>query len=121
MPPRLKQYLNRSILVSIPALYEDGKRRSYTLRGIEPDGLLLSSEERVHRLLLENEKSTVAANPLVFVPYAQITGIITATVTPSAPSPPIGDKTPAVSKSPPPTHEASKTVKTPAKSSKPAS
>jgi hypothetical protein len=30
MPPQLKQYLNRSILVSIPALYEDGRRRAYS-------------------------------------------------------------------------------------------
>jgi hypothetical protein len=103
MTPQLKQYLNRSILVSIPALYEDGKCRAYTLRGFGTDGLWLNSEALHQRLRHENDKSTLAENPLVFVPYAQIAGIIFATVTPATPAPPrpqIGDEMPAAVESP---------------------
>jgi hypothetical protein len=100
MTPQLKQYLNRSILVSIPALYEDGRCRAYTLRGFGTDGLWLNSEELVQRLLHENGKSAVAENPLVFVPFAQIAGIVFATVTPAAPTPPpIPVETPAAASS----------------------
>jgi hypothetical protein len=103
MPPQLKQYLNRSILVSIPVLYEDGKCRAYTLRGFGTDGLWLNSEALVHRLLHENDKSNVAGNPIVFVPYTQIAGIVFATVTSATPTQPtIADETPAAANSPSP-------------------
>jgi hypothetical protein len=77
MPSRLKQYLNRSILVSIPALFEDGKCRAHTLRSIETDGLWLSSDELTARLLpeLEVEKTAGPKQP-VFVPAAQIAAVI---------------------------------------------
>jgi hypothetical protein len=75
MPPRLKQYINRSILVSIPALFEDGKCRDYILQSVEADGLWLSSNALAERLLTEGGR-TAQRVPLVFVPAAQISAII---------------------------------------------
>jgi hypothetical protein len=75
-PSKLKQYLNRTILASIPALFEDGRCRAYTLLSIEADGLWLSSNELAERLLPERErKDTETAQP-VFVPAVQIAAII---------------------------------------------
>jgi hypothetical protein len=53
MTPQLKQYLNRSILVSIPAPYEDGRCCAYTLRALETMAAVWSvvadpSKPRVH-------------------------------------------------------------------------
>jgi hypothetical protein len=76
MPPKLKQYLNRTILVSIPALFEDGKCRAYTLHTIEADGLWLSSNTLADRLLPKHKEKTAAAKQLVFVPSAQIAAIV---------------------------------------------
>jgi hypothetical protein len=100
MSPKLKQYLNRTIPVSIPALFEDsipalfedGKCRAFTLRGADSDGVWLASSALVDRLLLERETSIVASEPPVFLPYAQIAGIILAAPTPDAP-PPKSDRT----------------------------
>jgi hypothetical protein len=81
MPSKLKQYLNRSILVSIPALFEDGKCRAYTLQSIEADGLWLSSAEMTARLLPENDRKVSQQARPVFVPVTQITAIILPGVT----------------------------------------
>jgi hypothetical protein len=72
MPPKLRQYLNRSIFVSIPALFEDGKCRAYTLQSIEEDGLWLSSDQLIHRLLPGADRKS----PPVFVPAVQIAAIV---------------------------------------------
>jgi hypothetical protein len=61
MPQKLKQYLNRSVLVSIPALVEGGKCRACTLKSIEDDGLWLSSDKLAARLLPEPERTASAA------------------------------------------------------------
>jgi hypothetical protein len=92
VPQKLKQYLNRTILASIPALFEDGRCRSYTLLSIEADGLWLSSNELTVRLLLERE-DTEPAQP-VFVPAVQIAAII---LPPPAAPPVKADATPAES------------------------
>jgi hypothetical protein len=76
MPPTLKQFLNRTILASIPALFEDGRCRAYALLSIEADGLWLSSNELTVRLLDERERKDVATAQPVFVPAAQIAAII---------------------------------------------
>lgn len=81
MPPQLKQYLNRTIMVSIPALFEDGKCRACTLQAVDSDGLWLESSALMNRLLPEHEKAT-STRPGVFVPIAQIAALILA-----APSP----------------------------------
>ena len=96
MPPKLKQYLNRTILASIPALFEDGRCRAYTLLSIEADGLWLSSNELAEQLLPERErKDTETAQP-VFVPAVQIAAIILPP--PAPPAPPVeAEATPAES------------------------
>jgi hypothetical protein len=86
MTPNLSQYLGKSILVSIPALFEDGVCRAYTLIGIEFHGLWLQSEELTERLLHEVKHPYSDAEPVVFVAYAQIAGILVATAAPSHPS-----------------------------------
>jgi len=85
MTPNLSQYLGKSILVSIPALFEDGVCRAYTLVGIEFHGLWLQSEELTERLLHEVKHPYSDAEPAVFVPYAQIVGILVATAAPMHP------------------------------------
>jgi len=76
MPTKLKQYLNRTILASIPALFEDGRCRAYTLLSIEADGLWLSSNELAVRLLVERERKDAETAQPVFVPAVQIAAII---------------------------------------------
>src|SRR2546427_4120533 len=85
MTPNLSQYLGKSILVSIPALSKDGVCRAYTLVGIEFQGLWLQSEELTERLLHEVKHPYSDAEPAVFVPYAQIAGILVATAAPAHP------------------------------------
>jgi hypothetical protein len=76
MLPKLKQYLNRSILVSIPTLFEDGICRAHTLQSIEADGLWLRSNELTARLLPEPDRKIAGSSQPVFVPAAQIAAII---------------------------------------------
>ena len=86
MPPKLKQYLNHTIMIAIPALFEDGKCRAYTLRAIDEDGLWLESSALLKRLLPE-DRQTTAINPVIFVSAAQIAAVILAA--PSAVVPPL--------------------------------
>jgi len=97
MPPKLKQFLNRTILASIPALFEDGRCRAYTLLSIEVDGLWLSSNELTVRLLAERERKDVETAQPVFVPAVQIAAIILPP--PAAPPAPLveAEATPAES------------------------
>jgi hypothetical protein len=76
MPPKLRQYVNRTILMSIPALFEDGQCRPHTLRSIETDGLWISSDELTDRLLPKTDRHAMHSPQLVFVPAAQIAAII---------------------------------------------
>src|ERR1700739_637307 len=76
MSPRLKQFLNHSILVSIPALFEDTKCRLCTLRLVEPDGLWLSSDELTGRLMPVVGRNAAGAAQVVFVPAGQIAAVI---------------------------------------------
>jgi hypothetical protein len=76
MSPRLKQFLNHSILVSIPALFEDAKCRLYTLRSVEPDGLWLSSDELTGRLMPVVDRDAAASAQAVFVPAGQIAAVV---------------------------------------------
>lgn len=79
MTPNLTQYLGKSILVSIPALFDDCVCRACTLVGIEFQGLWLQSEELAEQLLHGVKHPYSDAEPAVFVPYAQIAGILIAT------------------------------------------
>lgn len=77
MSPKLAGLIGRTILVSIPVLFEDGKARPYRLAGIELYGLWLESSELADRLLqTETRKSSsvIAA----FVPFAQIGSVLVA-------------------------------------------
>jgi hypothetical protein len=93
MPPKLKQYLNRSVLVSIPALFEDGKCRAYTLQSIEDDGLWLSSDPLTQRLLPESDPNVGGKAQSVFVPAVQIAIVLPVLTAPAAkPATAIGKK-----------------------------
>jgi hypothetical protein len=64
---KLGHFLNKTILVSIPALFEDGACRSYTLRGVDlPGGLWLQSDDLSRRLLADDQQVLVSASPVVF-------------------------------------------------------
>jgi hypothetical protein len=82
MPPNLARYLNKTLFVSIPALFEDGAVRPYTLIGAELNGLWLQSEALSDRLLKEHGRDLAGMNPVVFVPFAQIAGVLVATSVP---------------------------------------
>ena len=82
MTPRLTQYLNKTILVSIPSLFEDGACRAYRLLGVEVQGLWLHSEEMIQRLGSADTKDYESLAPVVFVPFGQIAGVMLATRSP---------------------------------------
>jgi hypothetical protein len=84
MTLKLSQFLNKTILVSIPALFEDGACRSYALRGVDlPGGLWLQSDDLSRRLLADDQQVLVSASPVVFVPFAQIAGVLIPTTLPA--------------------------------------
>jgi hypothetical protein len=82
MSPKVKQFFNRSILVSIPALFEDGECRAHALRSIEAERLWLTSDELTERLLADRERNAAETTPVIFVPAAQIAAVLP----PAAPS-----------------------------------
>lgn len=86
MAPNLSRYLNKTIFVSIPTLFEDGTARPYTLLGVEMNGLWLQSEELIDRLLRDDGRELVKLNPAVFVPFAQIAGVVIPTIEPPLPA-----------------------------------
>jgi hypothetical protein len=79
MTPALKQYLNKTILVSIPHLFHDEKCRAFTLLAAEVTGLWLQSSELADKLLPEDWKDYGSAGPVVFIPFAQIGGVLVLT------------------------------------------
>ena len=87
MPPKLKQHLNHSVLVSIPALFEDAKCRAFTLQSVEEDGLWLTSDQLTELLLPESDRNVAGTAQSVFVHAAQIAAIILPTLTATATQP----------------------------------
>ena len=85
MTPRITDYLNKTILVSIPALFEHGACRACRLLGVEVHGLWLQSEELTRRLVSEDTKDYESLEPVVFVPFGQIAGVMIATRLPEFP------------------------------------
>jgi hypothetical protein len=79
MTPMLSQYLNKNILVAIPALFEDGGCRPYLLLGVELNGLWLHSEDLTERLLRDDRLGYSETSPVIFVPFAQIAAVLVAT------------------------------------------
>ncbi len=94
MAPNLSRYLNKTLFVSIPALFEDGTVRPYTLLGAEMNGLWLQSEELTDRLLKDEGRELARLSPAVFVPFAQIAGMLIATTMPAMPTDECTKKTP---------------------------
>lgn len=89
MTLNIRQYLNKTILVSIPRVFHDERCRALTLLGAEATGLWLQSSELVDKLLPEDRRIYASAGPVVFVPFAQIAGVLVLTSTPSSqPVPP---------------------------------
>ncbi len=94
MIPNLTRYLNKTIFVSIPPLFEDGTARPYTLLGAEMNGLWLQSEELTDRLLRDEGRELARLSPAVFVPFAQIARVLIATTMPVPPADECTKKTP---------------------------
>ncbi len=88
MTPQVQQYLDKTILVSIPALFDDGKCRPFKLLGVEVPGLWLQADDLTARLLPDRLQAYASAEPMVFVPFAQIAAIVIPTKAPAAPPPP---------------------------------
>jgi hypothetical protein len=84
MTPKISQYLNKTVLVAIPALFDDGKCRAFTLVGVELHGLWLQSDEITERLLQSNARAYASTAPAIFVPFAQIAGVLVGTRPPAA-------------------------------------
>src|SRR5579864_7634433 len=79
MQPNLARYLNKTVLVSIPALFDDALCRPYKLLGAEITGLWLQSEELTNRLLTSESGDMANLEPAVFVPFSQMAGVLVAT------------------------------------------
>ncbi len=84
MTLNVTHYLNKTVFVSIPAIFEDGACRAYKLLGVEFNGLWLQSEELTRRLLLQDHRDLASYRPAAFVPFAQIASVMVAT----SPTPP---------------------------------
>jgi len=82
---RITLYLNRTVLVSIPTLFEDGECRAYELLGVEVQGLWLRSVELTRRLASDATAACESLDPAVFVPFAQIAGVMIPTRQPEFP------------------------------------
>jgi hypothetical protein len=76
MIPRLVEYLNQTILVSIPALRSDVKCRSYTLVGVELQGLWLQSEELLRDLTADERGEGAPAGTPAFVSFSHIAFVV---------------------------------------------
>jgi hypothetical protein len=76
MIPRLTDYVNQSILVSIPALHSDLKCRAYTLMAVELQGLWLHSEELQRVLTPAQEGETAVEAMPAFVSFSHIAFVV---------------------------------------------
>lgn len=78
MAPTFTSFLNKNVLVSIPAFFGDTQARSCQLVAAEMSGLWLISGD-LNARLLGHVKSTEKADPqAVFIPFAQIAALIPA-------------------------------------------
>jgi len=93
MARNLNRYVNRTALVSIPAVSKDGKCRPYKLTGIELVGLWLEGDDLADTFLGQEYKGSTSMSWEFFVPFSQIACVVIGT--PSAASPPGQLATPA--------------------------
>jgi hypothetical protein len=74
--PKLGNFIQKMILVSIPGLSKDDQAYPYKLVGIEPHGLWLESEI-FGKDFIAQEHGEPACEPFAaFVPYAQIAYVL---------------------------------------------
>jgi hypothetical protein len=80
----LSSLLNRTILVSMPALFGDAQAHSCQFVAAEVSGLWLLSDELCARLIGDRKSREKAEPQPVFIPFPQIAALIVApTVEPS--------------------------------------
>src|SRR5450631_4363746 len=75
MAPNLSKNINKTILVSIPALSADATCRPYKLTGVELVGLWLESPDLANRFLLPEHRSPAPQPQEFFIPFSQIAGV----------------------------------------------
>ena len=85
--PNVTRYLNKTVFVSIPAIFEDRACRAYKLLGVELNGLWLQSDQLTERLLPRDYEDIAFCAPATFVPFAQIAGVMVATSAPQSATP----------------------------------
>jgi hypothetical protein len=76
MIPNLARYMNRTIFVSIPVLFEDTACRPVRLLGAELNGLWLQSDELTERLAPAQPFYATTPSAVVFIPFAQMAGVL---------------------------------------------
>jgi hypothetical protein len=86
MIPNLHRYLNKTILVSIPTLSEDGSCRPYKLAGIELVGLWLEGGDLAATFLPEEYKSPTSTTLQFFVPFSHIACVVVAMASTAGPA-----------------------------------
>jgi hypothetical protein len=69
----LSNYVNKTVLVSIPFVFKDGDPCACRLLAVEPAGLWLESAELREKMLPNADRRPKAA---VFVPFAQMAYLI---------------------------------------------
>jgi len=72
MVPKLVDYLNQAVLISIPVLRSDAKCRPYVLLGVEMQGLWLQDKELVTELASREKEVSVDPSAPVFVPFSSV-------------------------------------------------
>jgi hypothetical protein len=102
MTINFKRYVNKTILVSMPALFHDAKCRPFKLLGVEVPGVWLQSDELTTQLLPEQMTQYAAAGPVVFVPFAHIAGILVPTGRPTTAAPTLAAAAPTPAAASPP-------------------
>lgn len=75
MVPNLARYVNKTILVSIPMLFDDTVCRPVRLLGAELNGLWLQSDQLTERLAPDEPLSATTVTT-VFIPFAQMAGVL---------------------------------------------
>jgi hypothetical protein len=70
------RYVNKTVLVSIPTLFEDGTCRPFQLLGVELTGLWLQSDELTRRLEPDGAYRMASMNAIAFVPFGNIAGVL---------------------------------------------
>jgi len=72
----LANYLNKTILISIPAVFEDNQPHPFKLVGIELFGLWLESEELAQRVQSPDKQGQSLSSHAVFFPFSQILYVV---------------------------------------------